>query len=665
MDKKIQALLESDIKRVLKGGAKEIPSFPPVMAKLLELSGDGTASMEDLARIVKTDPGISAKVLGLVNSAFYGLRQNITNIPEAVVYLGFDAVKRLALGVTVFETLIRPGKQKRFDRIFFWRHCLCVAALSMAIAEETQAADPGKAYIGGLLHDLGKIMFDLQACVDYGDFIFTLARSTGPMITEERELMGMGHDDAGAYYGSLWNLPESIVLALKYHHQRYDHLDLSSEDSRLISVVSLADFLAWTQGMGSFAVDRLPILQPEIEKNLDLGKIDFNPIISRMDREMQSTSQFYNFIFPSAGRLRENLLKANISLCSINTRYYYLENQGPGNSPGGVPPITESLTAPHRSLDPRQIIRATLKAIHKDFKFDRIYVMRMMKAARTLKMIECFDGTKSWMNPGSVDIPLDNTADGFVHCLRNHKPMIITGRTAGGKKILEQFNTKEMVVAPFYSHNKVIGILGMDNRASESPIFQEMLSPIAVVAHELGMALENAGIYKEAKAVSLKDGLTGLLNRIAIDGLLAKSFRKAVDGENDLAVVMIDVDFFKKFNDQFGHQSGDNILKLIADTLKKLSRPFDHVGRYGGEEFIVVLNHTDLSQAMVYAERIRNEIEQLGKILSNRFPGLSLTVSAGVSGYQKDMKNRDALISQADKALYKAKETGRNKVVMG
>jgi diguanylate cyclase (GGDEF)-like protein len=664
MDKKIPVPLESDIRRVLRGDAKEIPSFPPVMAKLLKLSSDRNASMEDLARIVKTDPGISAKVLGLVNSAFYGLRQNITNISEAVVYLGFDAVKRLALGVTVFETIIKPGKQKRFDRIFFWRHCLCVAALSMAIAEETQAADPGKAYISGLLHDLGKIMFDLQACVDYGDFISTLATSTGPMITEERELMGMGHDDVGAYYGSLWNLPESLVLALKYHHQRYDHLNLSSEDSRLISLVSLADFLSWTQGMGSFAVDRLPILQPEIEKNLDLGKIDFNPIISRMDKEMQSTSQFYNFIFPSAGRLRENLLKANLSLCSINTRYYYREAQGLGNTPE-VPPIKESLTAPHRSLDPRQIITATLKAIHKDFKFDRIYVMRMMKAARSLKGIECFDRTKSRMNPGAIEIPLDNTADGFVHCLRNHKPMIITGRTAGGKKILEQFNTKEMVIAPFYSHNKVIGILGMDNTASGNPILQEMLSPIAVVAHELGMALENAGIYKEAKAVSLKDGLTGLLNRVAIDDLLAKSFRKAADGENDLAVVMIDVDFFKKFNDQFGHQSGDNILKLIADTLKKLSRPFDHVGRYGGEEFIVVLNHTDLPQALVYAERIRKEIEHLGRILSNRFPGLTLTVSAGVSGYQKTVKNRDALISLADKALYKAKETGRNKVVMG
>ena len=661
MDKKPILPMESDIRRVLRGDAKEIPSFPPVMAKLLELAEDRNASMEDLSRIVKTDPGISAKVLGLVNSALYGLRQNIKDISEAVVYLGFDEVKRLALGVTVFEKIIKSGKQKQFDRIFFWRHCLCVAALSMAVAEQTQVADPGEAYISGLLHDLGKIFFDLQGCVDYGGFISTQAKSTGPMITEERQIMGMGHDDVGAYYGSLWNLPESLVLTLQYHHRRYDHLGLSKEDARLISVVSLADFLSWSQGMGSVALARLPVLQPEIEKNIDLAEIDFNPIISRMDREMQSTSRFYNFVFPSAGQYRENLLKANLGLCRINTRCYYHEDP----RPPGVSQIKESLTAPHRSLEPGRIIMATLKAIHADFRFDRLYVMRMIKSVRSLKVIEFLDTADSRMNPESIEIKLDKTSGGFVYGLRNHKPVIITGRTLGEKTILEQFGIKEMVIVPFYSHNKAIGILGMDNGASENSIPAEVLSPLALVAHELGMAMENAGIYKEAKAVSLKDGLTGLLNRSAIDELLAKSFRKAVEGKHDLAVVMIDVDFFKKFNDQYGHPSGDNILKLIAGTLKKLSRPFDHVGRYGGEEFIVILNRTDLPQALIYAERIRKEIENLGRLLANRFPGLSLTVSAGVSGYQKTVKNRDALISQADKALYKAKETGRNRVVMG
>ncbi len=662
MTDKLKLPHESDIKRVLKFDVTEIPSFPPVMAKLLELSRDENASMEDLSRIVNTDPGISARVLGIVNSALYGLRRKVTDVSEAVAYLGFDEVKRLALGVTVFEKMFKSGKQKQFDRIFFWRHCLCVAALSMAIAEETQSANPGEAYINGLLHDLGKIFFDLQGCVDYGDFITTLAKSAGPMIAQERELMGMGHDDVGAFYSSLWNLPESLTLAIQYHHQRYDHLSLSGEESQLISIVSLADFLSWTQGMGSVAIARLPILQPEIEKNIDLNKIDFIRIITRMDKEMQNTSKFYNFVFPSAGQFRENLLKANLSLCRINTRYYYHEDRQAAPAVDASR-IKESILAPHRSLDPRQIITATLKAIYNDFKFNRLYVMRMVKASRSLKVIEFLDMTDTRMNLKSIEIQMNRTSGGFVHSLRNHEPVIITGRTPGEKKTLEKFGIKEMVIVPFCSHNKVIGILGMDNIASGEPVLPEVLSSIAIVANELGMAMENAGTYKEAKAVSLKDGLTGLLNRIAIDELLAKSFKKAGEGKNDLAVVMIDVDFFKKFNDTYGHQAGDNILRLIANTLKKLSRPFDHVGRYGGEEFIVVLNHTDLPQALVYAERIRKEIEHLGKLLANRFPGLTLTVSAGVSGYQKNVKNRDSLIAQADKALYNAKETGRNKVV--
>lgn len=664
MDQKLMLPLESEIKRVLRFDVKEIPSFPPVMAKLLEVTSAGDASVADLAKIVKTDPGISAKVLGIVNSALYGLRQKLTDISEAVIFLGFDEVKRISLGVTVFEKMFKSGKQKQFDRIFFWRHCLCVAILSMTIAEETQGANPGEAYICGLLHDFGKIFFDLQGRVNYGEFITTLTKFTGSMIAEEKEFMGMGHDDVGAYYSSMWNLPKPLALTIKYHHQRYAHLDLSKEESQMISIVSLADFLSWTQGMGSVAIARLPMLQPEVEKNIDFSKIDFIHIINRMDKEMQNTSEFYHFAFPSSSQFRENLLKANLRLCSINTHYYYHEDRKAG-AHVDVSRIKESITAPHRSLDPGQIITATLKAIYEDFKFNRLYVMRTVKTIRCLKVMEYLDMTDIPMDLKSIEIQLDKSAGGFIRCLRNQEPVIITGKTSGEKKTLEKFKIKEMVIVPFYSHNKVIGILGMDNMASHKPILPEVLFPISIVANELGMAMENAGIYKEAKAVSLKDGLTGLLNRIAIDELLSKSFRKAAEGKHNLAVVMIDVDFFKKFNDTYGHQAGDNILKLIANTLKKLSRPFDYVGRYGGEEFIVILNNTDLSKAFVYAERIRKEIEHLGKLLADRFPGLILTVSAGVSEYQKTIKNRDALVSQADKALYQAKGTGRNKVVIG
>ena len=211
--------------------------------------------------------------------------------------------------------------------------------------------------------------------------------------------------------------------------------------------------------------------------------------------------------------------------------------------------------------------------------------MKVVKTLRTLKIIEYFDASDTGMDLKSIEIPVDKTAGGFIDCLRDKTPARITGKTDGEKKALLKFRIKEMVIVPFCSHNKVIGILGMDNITSKKIISPDVVSSIAIVANELGIAMENAAVYREVKAISLKDGLTGLLNRLAINELLAKSFRKAVAGQETLSLVMLDIDFFKKINDTFGHQVGDIILKLIATTLKKLSRPFEHVGRYDGKRY--------------------------------------------------------------------------------
>ncbi len=258
MNKKIPLPSTTDIDRVLKQNTTKLYSFPPVIAKLLQIRCDHPDALEELTSLVKTDPGISTRLLGVVNSALYSLVQKVTTIRDAVIFIGFDEVKKLALGATVFEKVIKNGEQKTFDRFFFWRHCLSVAALSRAIAIEIGDPRPEEAYVTGLLHDLGKILFDRAGRVNYNDFITSAADTTGQMITLERELMGMGHDDLGAFYAVKWHLPRSVTLAVKYHHRLYAHLDLTCEEQRLISIVSLANFLAWTQGMGSADILRPP-----------------------------------------------------------------------------------------------------------------------------------------------------------------------------------------------------------------------------------------------------------------------------------------------------------------------------------------------------------------------------------------------------------------------
>ncbi len=660
---KIKRLLpsKSQIEQVLNLDIIEVPSFPPVMAKLLDLCSNEDTSVAELSRLAATDPGISVKIMDLVNRAVHARRERIIDVSEAIVFLGLDEVKRLALGAAVFETMFKTGRRKVFDRIIFWRHCLCVAALSQGIAVETGFDKPGEAYLCGLLHDLGKIFFDLQGRVNYDDFVNSLAGNSAPLIIEERDLMGMGHDDLGAYYSDLWGLPGTLTLSIQYHHRPFGHQGLSQKTSHLIAIVSLANFLSWTQGMGSFDVIRPPVLQPQVLKFIDPAKINFKKVIDQMDREMEKNSRFYNFVFPSASQFRENMLKASLDLCHINTLYFYNRREQEKLTDQAI--FRNSIITPHRSLESGKIISTTLTAINLDFDLDRLYVMTVIKKTRHLKVISFLDSTPEPMDFKSIEIPITMDSGGFVKCLRSKEPVLIYGRNDVEKQALVKLGAKNIVIVPVCNNDKIIGILGMDNANSGIPIPPEVISSIGIVAGELGMALENARIYGEAKAVSRQDALTGLLNRLAINELLAKSFRSAVSGHHNLSVVMIDVDFFKKFNDQFGHQTGDNILKLISTTLKKLSRPFDHVGRYGGEEFIVILNQTDLPKAIDYAERIRKAIERMGRLLKRRLPGLLLTISAGVSQYQPGIKNQDALVALADKAMYQAKQTGRNKVM--
>ncbi|WP_289022896.1 HDOD domain-containing protein [Desulfobacter postgatei] len=660
MDNILSLPSDSDIKKVLKRNDKELPGFAQVMAKMLTLCNDPDATIGDVAKLVETDPSITAKVLGIVNSAFFNLRSRISAISEAVLFLGLDEVKKICLGATFFEKMVKSGPQKQFDRTFFWRHCLCVASLSQALAAEIGYPTPEDAYTAGLLHDFGKIALDRFGRVNYAVFCKNAFNCTGPSVEAERDVMGIGHDDLGAYYGHRWGFPQKLSLAIQYHHRRFNHLDLCKEDMQFICIVCLADFLAWTQGMGSVDAIAPLSLQPEVEQNIQLDRINFEAVIQKMDEEIENTAKFYEFKFPSSDQYRANLLKANLKLSSINSAYFSPKQKEIHQKKHSM---TASITAPHCSLEPEKILSATLKAICQDFGFDRVYILRAVSPLRRLQVVKCLqqDGFSNHLS--SHYISTDKVDNGFLQCLRNKEPVVINGTLPGEKEVLERFSVSQMLVVPFCSHDKVIGLLGMDYAVSGKKIEPGLFSSIALVANELGLALENASAYKKAKSASLHDGLTGLLNRMAVDDLLKESFIKAVSEDTPLSVAMIDVDFFKKFNDMFGHQAGDSVLKLIAKALKKMSRPTDYVGRYGGEEFIVVLNNTDPPKAGVYAERIRKEIERLGHLLSDRFPGLGLTVSIGISSFEHDTKNKEALVSKADEALYKAKKAGRNRVV--
>ncbi len=182
--------------------------------------------------------------------------------------------------------------------------------------------------------------------------------------------------------------------------------------------------------------------------------------------------------------------------------------------------------------------------------------------------------------------------------------------------------------------------------------FESMLTTFAY-------PLRNALLYKTAVNTALTDPLTGARNRLAMAETLTREMSLARRNKSELAILMLDADFFKRINDKYGHIAGDSVLKGLVECISECVRGSDMVFRYGGEEFTVILQNTDMEGAMLLAERIRELIEN--HVFIHKQSQLKVTASIGVSVLTSDDDYLN-LIEKADSALYKAKKNGRNQI---
>ncbi|MHC4472190.1 MAG: GGDEF domain-containing protein, partial [Planctomycetota bacterium] len=310
-----------------------------------------------------------------------------------------------------------------------------------------------------------------------------------------------------------------------------------------------------------------------------------------------------------------------------------------------------------------EMIEAALTEVRGALSFDRVLFLQVDLEEERLHGKYLFDDTRIDVDVHDITLPLN--PDGLIGAaLRDGSAQRVDNWATDGE-LLRYLGVVEVAAAPIVVNQRPLGIVCADYFFLNREITDEDVALLGILGTDLGLAVENLALGRQAaklRALAAMDELTGVNNRRNLMKLLQKEIDRAKRYGSPLSAVMVDIDHFKKFNDTYGHQAGDTILTEVAQLITAASRDIDIIGRYGGEEFLVILPETHVDQAIVYAERLRAGVEHFGKQSQKAFPRCPLTISVGVTALTRERDGIEQVVRRVDHALYAAKERGRNRV---
>jgi diguanylate cyclase (GGDEF)-like protein len=248
---------------------------------------------------------------------------------------------------------------------------------------------------------------------------------------------------------------------------------------------------------------------------------------------------------------------------------------------------------------------------------------------------------------------------GIAGWVAEHREPVLSNSVAGDRRFFsgvdEQsgFVTRNMVCVPVMAKDRLIGVLQALNKI-EGEFSEDDVTILYALGNQVAIAIENAQLYQEA----ITDGLTGLYHHKYFEIRLREELDRARRYVHPLSIAMVDIDYFKRVNDQHGHLAGDRVLERLAAMLKKETRLSDVVARYGGEEFALILPFADHKNVIMVGERIRKRVQETD------IDGISVTVSIGIAYFDGKTGDMDPVkfVKAADSMLYQAKNSGRNRV---
>ena len=270
-----------------------LPTLPQVASHLMKIINDPFTSAHEVAFVIGQDLSLSAKVLRLANSAFYGIPRSITSINNAVVILGLKVINTMVLSLTVFDMFPENKRSASlFDRKAFWLHSLTCGLISKFLASRVKKFilfDPEEAFCAGLLHDIGKVVMEQYIHEDFHRALKTAREGKIPIFEAEKRVLGFTHGDVAAWLTESWSLPSEIQLPLIFHHDSKSSVQCAD----IINLCHLADWLCYETGVVIDKTYQRPILMNGTLEMLQLTDDDIAAVKNQLPAEIEKMSILY------------------------------------------------------------------------------------------------------------------------------------------------------------------------------------------------------------------------------------------------------------------------------------------------------------------------------------------------------------------------------------
>lgn len=270
----------AELKRMVRN-IKSLPTIPGIVLKLNALADDEKATVQDIARLISSDQMLSAKVLKLVNSPFYGFPRRVSTISNAVVLLGVNVVKSLLLSSSIFEIMEK-------NVVGLWEHSMGAGVAANVIARHLKLPEPEELTTAALLHDIGKVIVKIELKDDYDRLLSLIEEKNLSMREAERELIFTDHAEIGEWLGRTWMLPDKLIEPITYHHE----VEKSVAHQVKTSAVHLADVIVKASGFGFSGDEFVPKINPTAWKRLGLTEELLEAIVEEVEEKLVETKNF-------------------------------------------------------------------------------------------------------------------------------------------------------------------------------------------------------------------------------------------------------------------------------------------------------------------------------------------------------------------------------------